>query len=121
MPTIYKPKKRREYNDYQGKRDKRQSIYNTNRWRDMRLAKLMQTPKCEICEIERRVNLAEDVHHAHSFLDVADDDMLRVAYDASNLISVCRRCHNRCHNGDLQGTHSLDEIRHKIEQMKTQK
>ncbi len=118
MPTIYKPKKRREYNDYTKKREKRQNIYNTTTWREMRLAKLMRSPLCEICELEGKTTLAEDVHHALSFLDVPEDEMLRVAYDADNLISVCRKCHNRCHNGDLQGTKSLDEIKERIRQNK---
>ena len=118
MPTIPKLKKKREYKDYNKKREKRQSVYNTTTWRDLRLAKLMQCPKCEICEIEGKVTLAEDVHHALSFLDVSENEMLRVAYDASNLVSVCKKCHSRCHTGDLQGTKSLEEIKLRIEQMK---
>ena len=117
MPQIYKPKKKREYIDYNKKREKRQSVYNTGLWRDMRLAKLMQYPKCQICEIEGRITLADEVHHALSFLDVPEDQMLAVAYDADNLVSVCKRCHSRCHTGDLKGTHSLDDIRQKIESL----
>ena len=116
MATIFKPKKKREYNDYNKKREKRQSVYNTNRWRDMRLAKLMNFPKCEICELEGRVTLAEDAHHALSFLDVPENEMLKVAYDQGNLISVCKKCHSRCHTGDLQGTKSLADIKQRIEQ-----
>ena len=116
MPTIPKLKKKREYKDYNKKRVKRQSVYNTTTWRDLRLAKLMQCPKCEICELEGRVTLAEDVHHALSFLDVPEDEMLRVAYDAGNLVSVCKKCHSRCHTGDLQGTKSLADIKQRIEQ-----
>lgn len=115
MPTIYKPKKKREYSkDPDNKRQKRQDIYNTNRWRNLRIAKLMRNPKCEICELEGRITLAEDVHHALSFLDVPDDMTLQVAYDAENLISVCKHCHNRCHTGDLKGTQSLDDIKERI-------
>lgn len=116
MPTINKPKKKREYIDYNKKREKRQSVYNTGRWRDMRIAKLQNNPLCEICEIEGRITLAEEVHHALSFVDVPENQMLAVAYDYDNLISVCKKCHSRCHTGDLQGTQSLDEIRHKITQ-----
>lgn len=114
MPTIYKPKKRREYVDYSGKREKRQDVYNTTRWRNMRLAKLMKNALCEICLLEGRTTLAEDVHHAESFLDVSEDRMLAVAYDSNNLISVCKACHSRCHTGDLSGTKSLDEIAERI-------
>ena len=115
MPTIYKPKKKREYNDYNAKRNKRQSVYNTTTWRDMRTAKLMQQPECEICAIEDRVTLASDVHHLDSFVDYADDEMITLAFDFANLCSVCKRCHSRCHTGDLKNTKTLDEIRQRID------
>ena len=115
MPTIYKPKKKREYNDYNKKRQKRQSIYNTTTWREMRTAKLQQNPTCEICALEGRVTLAEDCHHLSSFVDFTDDnEVLSYAYDFNNLCSVCKKCHSRCHTGDLQGTKSLDEIKQRI-------
>lgn len=117
MPTIYKPKKKREYNDYNVKRQKRQSIYNSTIWREMRLAKLQQNPTCEICELEGRVTLAADVHHLTSFVDFADEAM-SYAYDFANLCSVCKRCHSRCHTGDLKGTKSMDDIRQYIEAKK---
>lgn len=121
MPTIYKPKKKREYHDWQQNRKKRQSVYNTTTWHNIRLAKIMECPECEICAIEGRVTLAEDVHHALSFLEVDDDVMLNVAYDSTNLISVCKKCHSRCHTGDLKGTHSLDEIRERIKSLSKKK
>lgn len=74
----------------------------------------MRYPKCEICELEGRVTLAEDVHHALSFLDVPEDMTLQVAFDADNLVSVCKRCHHRCHTGDLKGTQSLEDIKERI-------
>lgn len=114
MPTINKPKKKREYIDYNKKREKRQSVYNTGRWRDMRIAKLQNNPLCEICEIEGRITLAEEVHHLQSFVDYDDNEMLSFAFDANNLCSVCKKCHSRCHTGDLQGTQSLDDIRQVI-------
>lgn len=120
MPTIYKPKKKREYPDYNKKREKRQSIYNTTTWRDLRTAKLMQNPTCEICALEGRVTLAEDVHHLTSFVDFDDDVAVSYAFDFNNLCSVCKRCHSRCHTGDLQGTTTLDEIKQRIESRATQ-
>ena len=116
MPTIYKPPhKKREYNDYSGKREKRQSVYNTGRWQKMRRAKLMSNPLCEICALEGRITLAEDIHHLDSFMDHDEEYMLNYAFDADNLCSVCKKCHSRGHTGDLQGTKSLDDIRHYIE------
>lgn len=114
MPTIYKPKKRREYVDYAGKREKRQSVYNTQRWREMRLSYLMEHPISEISEWLGKTALAEHCHHIISFLDVPEEDILRYAFDYSNLIAVTAEEHNRLHNGDLQGCRSKDEIRAKV-------
>lgn len=116
MPEIYKPKKKREYNDYSGKRKKRQDVYNTTRWRNIRKAKLMKDPLCEICLLEGRTTLAEDVHHLCSFVDYADNQALTLAFDSNNLCSVCKHCHWRCHNGDLQGTTSLEDIKNLVSQ-----
>lgn len=113
MPTIYKPKKKREYQDYNKKREKRQSVYNTARWRAIRLAYLMQHPISEISEWLGETALADDLHHIVSFLDVPESEMLRYAYDSNNLIAVTRQEHNRLHNGDLQGCRSKAEIKAK--------
>lgn len=116
MPQIYKPKKKREYNDYNGKRQKRQSVYNTTRWRDIRKAKLMKDPLCEICLLEDKTTLAEDVHHLNSFVDYEDNQALTLAFDSNNLCSVCKKCHWRCHNGDLKGTKSIEDIKNLVSQ-----
>lgn len=119
MPTLYKPKKKREYNDYNSKRNRRQSVYNTTRWRDMRLAKLMQNPECEICALEGHVTLAEDVHHLTSFVDFEDENIaLAYGFEFNNLCSVCKKCHSRCHTGDLKGTTNLEKIKQRIDAKK---
>ncbi len=115
MPTINKPKKKREYSkDPESTRKKRQSVYNTTTWRKMREAKLMRNPLCEICQLEGRITLAEHIHHLSSFMEYDDNEMINIAFDSENLCSVCRRCHNRCHTGDLQGTKTLADIRQYI-------
>ncbi len=116
MPTIFKPKKKREYNDYNGKRAKRQSVYNTTTWKDMRLSYLMQHPVSEISVWEGRPKLTEHIHHIISFLDVPESEMLKYAYDSNNLLAVTAEEHNRLHNGDLQGCISKEEIKTKVMQ-----
>lgn len=118
MPTINKPKKKRTYNNSpDSTRKKRQSVYNTNRWRELRTAKLMNEPRCEVCLMQDRVRLAEDIHHLVSFLDVPEEQMLQYAFDYNNLCSVCRECHNRIHNGDLAGCQSLEAIKMRLEKL----
>ncbi len=114
MPTIYKPKKKREYNDYSGKRAKRQKIYNSKRWKDMRITYLMSHPVSEISEWQGKSALAEHVHHIVSFMDVSDEDVLRYAYDYNNLIAVTAEEHWRLHNGDWQNCKSKDEIKARV-------
>ncbi len=119
MATIYKPKKKRAYYDYNGKRAKRQSVYNTTTWKDMRLSYLMKHPVSEISVWEGKPKLAEHCHHIISFLDVPEDEMLKYAYDSDNLISVTAEEHNRLHNGDLQGCRSKEEIKEKVLKINT--
>ena len=111
MPTLYKPKKKRPN---EGKRRERQDIYNTQRWKDVRNAQLMQHPLCQVCEIENHLKFAQHVHHLDSYLNYEGAMRISKAYDPSNVISVCADCHNRIHNGDLRGCESLDEIRRRI-------
>lgn len=97
MPTIYKPKKERIYSD--GKRKERQRIYQTDRWKRLRLVKLSENPICEICENNGVITPAVDVHHKVSFM-TTDDKVKRhkLAFDIRNLLSLCRDCHLYEHN-----------------------
>lgn len=119
MPTIYKPKRKRD--NSQGKRKERQDIYNTKRWKDLRLSHLMHHPLCQVCELEQNVKLGEHIHHLISFVEYEGNYRKQVAYDPNNLITVCIECHNRIHNGDLRGCISLEDIENKINLYKKQK
>lgn len=112
MPTIFKPKKKREIQS--DKQQKRRKIYNSQLWKEIRVAYMISNPLCEICEMEGKTRLAEHCHHLISFLDVPDELMLNYAYDSNNLCSVCAECHNRIHNGDLKGCKSKDDIKHRL-------
>ena len=95
MPTIYKPRRKR---DESLKRKERMVIYNSARWRALRLAKLRDNPLCEMCEKKGIVKPADDVHHIQSFMEVDDPDARRLlAFDFDNLMSLCDECHSEIH------------------------
>lgn len=115
MPTIYKPKKKTVTNNqafFQLRRKERQKIYNTDRWRKLRLNYLSQHPLCEECLKKGIIRSAKDIHHIISFMTT--DDMCereRLAFDSSNLQALCRECHNKEHNkkGSKSKVHSGNE------------
>ena len=97
MAWINKPKKDRANED---RKKERQQVYNCQRWRDLRLLKLQQNPCCEECgSIE---NL--QVHHKVSMFNgyYSPEEYDRLAYDLSNLETLCQECHNKKHNGHLE-------------------
>ena len=122
MPTINKGGTRR----YNGKRErndldrkKRQKIYQNPLWKRLRDAHLREHPLCEVCELEGRVTLAEHVHHLQSFTDGRNElEQKTLAFDPTNLASVCPQCHNRLHFGDLRGCKTLAEVKQRIEAQK---
>lgn len=82
----------------------RVQIYNSNKWRKLRLSQLMQQPLCELCLLRGKTTLAVDVHHKDSFLNYNGDKRYAVAYDPNNLMSLCKECHAELHkNGTTHG------------------
>lgn len=74
--------------------------YGTRAWRDMRAHILMHRPLCEICLSENRITPATEVHHILPFLrGVTDEQRWKLLLDESNLIPVCRECHQLIHKG----------------------
>ncbi len=116
MAYIYKPKKKQTIDS--AKQKKRREIYNSKIWKEMRMAQMMKHPLCEICEMEGKTTLAIDAHHLISFLDVPNELMLNYAFDSNNIISVCKECHNRIHNGDLKGCKTKEDIKRKIDNIR---
>lgn len=99
MPTINKPKRRQQYESLDAKRKERMQIYNTARWKELRLTKLRQDPLCERCKEEGRITPADDIHHITSFMSSNDFHQRRfLAFDMNNLKSLCDKCHQREHN-----------------------
>lgn len=98
MPTIHKPSRRPrdKGNAYAAERRR---IYNSERWRKLRKLKFANDPLCEMCKKEGRITPAEDIHHIKSFMTASTpEERYRLAYDYTNLMSVCKKCHQRIHN-----------------------
>ncbi len=62
----------------------RQKVYQSRRWRGVRLQVLKEHPWCQNCGI----NIATDVDHVVALADDGDP------YDRSNLQALCKRCHS---------------------------
>lgn len=101
MPTLQKPSKQksRTFN-----REDRQKIYQSAKWKKLRLAKLMTQPLCEECLAKGITTLADDVHHKDSFMNYQGLKRLEKAYDINNLQSLCKDHHSQKHlNGTTHG------------------
>lgn len=74
--------------------------YASKAWRNMREHILMHQPLCVVCLSEDRVTSATEVHHILPFLrGVTEEQRWKLLLDESNLIPVCRECHQLIHKG----------------------
>jgi len=102
VPKIYLPPKK----VYKRVRetDKRENInhkavYNTKRWRQIRIEKLKQDPLCEECLSKKIITPGVEVHHikpVSSGKTIKDKQAL--GFDKSNLKTLCQTCHKQTHN-----------------------
>ncbi len=73
-------------------------LITSKRWRELRAIKIASNPLCEDCLLDDRATLATEVHHivpiesAHSIAE-----MERLAFDYTNLRSLCEKCHQKTH------------------------
>lgn len=96
MPTIYKPKRQ---HPNEGQRKERMRIYNTSRWRELRVLKLQRNPLCEICLKKEVITPADDIHHIVSFMSATNPTQRKyLAFDINNLMSLCDKCHQAIHH-----------------------
>jgi len=69
-------------------------VYNTTRWRKLRINYLVNNPICEECKL----NLSIDVHHiTHISEGRNKDDMKRIGFNEKNLMALCKECHKEKH------------------------
>lgn len=91
MPTIYKPKaKRNNYNRIQ-----RQKYYQLKQWKDLSLYYRMQHPICEECN----KNVSEHTHHIISPFQptLNENEKMYLLLNPDNLKALCIECHNKIH------------------------
>ena len=65
-------------------------LYNTDRWRDLRLEQLLREPFCRECAKAGRRTRATVADHV---IPHRGDTV--IFHDPANLQSLCERCHNR--------------------------
>lgn len=82
------------------RRKERQAVYNTKRWKELRLLKIQSNPLCEDCLKNGKITPSEEVHHIKSFCKkgLSPEEKELRAYDYGNLVSLCRECHWRRHH-----------------------
>ena len=87
MPTLKRARKEqiRRIN-----RDNRNEIYQSKRWKELRLVKLANSPLCEICLSNDKIEPAIDIHHRDSLTNYTGNLRITKAYDYNNLLSVCK-------------------------------
>ena len=95
MPTLNKTPKQKTKSDNSKDRHK---IYDTTKWRKLRLAKLVTSPLCEMCLAIDIITPAIDIHHIDSFMNYEGLKRLDKAFNYDNLQSLCKECHQKIHN-----------------------
>lgn len=78
-------------------------LYDTARWKRMRLAQLQREPLCRMCKQRDRITAATVADH-----EVPHKGDERLFFDDRNLQSLCNDCHTvtkarQEHRGYLQG------------------
>ncbi|MDL2243914.1 HNH endonuclease [Parabacteroides sp. OttesenSCG-928-J18] len=97
-------KKREEHNKKFGNKKGwiHKNVYNTSKWRKLRLQKLQEQPLCEVCKKNDIIKLATQVHHIKEIsTGYSDEKMLELAFDYTNLESICKDCHKEKHNKEI--------------------
>ena len=96
MPRInLEPKKKPINND---KKIAQKYVYNTKRWKSLRLYKLQEQPLCEQCAKDDKVTLAIEIHHIQPFMrGLTLAEIIWLGFDPNNLMSVCEQCHDKFH------------------------
>ena len=106
MPYIErlerKKKKRKNYVKNSESVKRRQEIYNTSKWRELRNGYFIQHPLCELCLQNGKTVAGEDVHHIIS--PFHQEDTAYFAYNPNNLLTLCKQCHSYIHKEHLEET-----------------
>lgn len=88
---------------------KRRKVYQSTKWQDLRNAHFVANPLCYICEKMGKYITAEDVHHIKHLENYDGLELEQIAYDPSNLISVCKQHHALLHS-EWRGINTIEGI-----------
>ncbi len=90
-PAGYLASKQATQRQYDQRRGSDRQFYSTPTWRRFRKARLLESPLCHDCE-EQRAELvqAEEIHHI-----IARHARPDLAYEPTNMMSLCKSCHSR--------------------------
>ena len=84
----HRVEERRRYDKYQRSKDVNKKYGRA--WKKIRARYVAAHPLCEMCQAEGRLTPTEIVHHIKELSDGG-------THDFSNLMSVCKSCHNKIH------------------------
>ena len=103
MPVIELPPKRKRSAKERGYKPTERAamasnLYNTDTWRRIRKAYLMEHPLCEVCSELGKVTYATECHHHNEIADAQNPlEAKDRAFDSNNLVAVCKPCHMHYH------------------------
>ena len=73
-------------------------LIHTTRWLRLRKEILNAHPICQMCEAERRVSAATEVHHIVPCETATNErEMATLMYDPHNVIALCHNHHKEVH------------------------
>ena len=75
------------------------AVYNTTRWKSIRIEKLKRDPLCEDCLKKEIITAGTEVHHitpVSSGKTIRDKQAL--GFNIENLKTLCEACHKLTHN-----------------------
>lgn len=85
------------------------SLLNSWKWQQLRRKKFLANPICEDCAAKGRVTPTEEVHHNRPVESGKDEtEMRQLAYDYSNLVSLCKACHAARHAPPIADKYSAE-------------
>lgn len=115
MPWIERPKRRARYGTNADAKKAAQRVYCSRRYRKIREAHIRLHPVCEVCELMGETAPVDHVHHLIPFQNQIGEIRDALAFDPSNLISVCEHHHKMFHNGYLECCEFRTEIKERLE------
>lgn len=99
MPYLKKSRSKQIKNI---RKEDRNIIYHSSRWKKLRLDYIKHHPLCEICLNEGIIKEGIDVHHKDSFLNYNGSASQQKAYDWNNLMTLCKYHHQLLHQNHTQ-------------------